>query len=167
MKEIQAIERVTEFHKKFDNPINLTPTLPNRRLAVLRVNLIQEELDELNTAILNKDIVEIADALSDLQYVLTGTYIAFGLQNIAHELFEEVHRSNMSKLCKTKEEAEETQKYYASKRKMETYLIPRGTEFEVRKVSDDKTLKSVNYSPCNLKPIIEKSMVSAGITKTR
>jgi len=64
----------------------------------VRLRLMQEELDEYRLAAENGDIVGIADALTDLLYVVYGTILAHGLQDYAQELFDEVHRSNMSKL---------------------------------------------------------------------
>ena len=72
------------------------PTLPDNNLAYLRLDLIQEEVDELQVALERKDIVEIADALTDILYVTYGAGHAFGIP--LNECFEEVHRSNMSKL---------------------------------------------------------------------
>ena len=72
------------------------PTLPDNDLAELRLDLIQEEVDELQEAIEKKDIVEIADALTDILYVTYGAGHAFGID--LDTCFTEVHRSNMSKL---------------------------------------------------------------------
>ena len=72
------------------------PTLPDNELADLRLDLIQEEVGELLTALEKKDIVEIADALTDILYVTYGAGHAVGLD--LDECFEEVHQSNMSKL---------------------------------------------------------------------
>ena len=63
-----------------------------------RIQMFLEELEEYRAAVHNHDIVEIADALTDMLYVLLGTFITHGLQDIAEELFAEVHCSNMSKL---------------------------------------------------------------------
>ena len=64
----------------------------------MRIRLLQEELDEYQEAVEKKDLIEIADALTDLLYVLLGTFVSHGLQDYAEDLFAEVHRSNMSKL---------------------------------------------------------------------
>ena len=72
------------------------PTLPDVDLAELRLDLIQEELDELAQAIIDQDIVEIADTLTDILYVTYGAGHAFGID--LDTCFTEVHRSNMSKL---------------------------------------------------------------------
>ena len=74
----------------------MKPTLPNDDLAQLRLDLIQEEVDELQEALDAKDIVEIADALTDILYVTYGAGHAFGID--LDTCFTEVQRSNMSKL---------------------------------------------------------------------
>ena len=73
-----------------------TPTLPEQNLAKLRLELIREEVEELNVGIEGMDIVEIADALTDILYVVYGAGHAFGID--LDECYQEVHRSNMSKL---------------------------------------------------------------------
>jgi predicted HAD superfamily Cof-like phosphohydrolase len=76
---MNAIEQVTEFHKRFNHPILKTPTIPHLDRCKLRVDLIQEEYDELITAIKALDMVEIADALCDLRYVIIGSMLEFGI----------------------------------------------------------------------------------------
>lgn len=66
--------------------------------AFIRLHLIQEELQELATGFANNDVVEVLDALTDLQYVLDGTYLATALAPLKEGAFYEVQRSNMSKL---------------------------------------------------------------------
>ena len=70
--------------------------LPNEKIIKLRYELIKEELDELNQAINDKDIKEVADALTDILYVTYGAGTAFGID--LDKCFDEVHQSNMSKL---------------------------------------------------------------------
>ncbi len=95
----QQLESVRRFHEVFQVNIERTPTarLP-AEITEWRIKMLLEELDEYREAVKNRDVVEIADALTDMLYVLLGTFIAHGLQDIAEELFDEVHRSNMSKL---------------------------------------------------------------------
>ncbi len=69
--EPQALNKVKEFHELFDSYIGSKPAIPEANIANFRVNILQEELNELKTAIENNDIVEAADALADLQYVLS------------------------------------------------------------------------------------------------
>ena len=124
-KEPKGLTNVGEFHKTFDLPRLNKPTIPSQDRCELRINLLQEELNELKEAIADQNIVEIADALADLQYVLSGAILEFGLAPKFKKLFEEVHRSNMSKTCKSKDEAIATQEYYAESKSTSSYIVKR------------------------------------------
>lgn len=89
-------ELVGDFMEAFGQEVNCEPTLRDQDTQDLRIDLIQEELDELALGIDNNDIVEVADALTDLLYVVYGAGHAFGID--LDECFTEVHESNMSKL---------------------------------------------------------------------
>lgn len=153
MEQPQSLLQVAEFHKTFQHPILPEPTIPDEKRCALRVSLIAEELKELEEAIKDKDLVEIADALCDIQYVLSGAILEFGLGEKFKALFDEVQRSNMSKACDTEEEARETVKSYAEKGTEGYYELVEGKWLVFRK-GDNKTLKSVNYSPADLKKIL-------------
>ena len=112
-----------------------------------------EELKELESAIAEKDLIEIADALCDLQYVLSGAILEFGLGHKFKALFDEVQRSNMSKACKTEEEAIATVEHYQG-RGEDCYYESADGQYLVFRKGDNKTLKSVNYSPADLKKIL-------------
>lgn len=99
---------VREFHEAFGQVINDNPTIPDNETKLLRVKLIAEELNELMVALgvgfddggvycgMPSDIVEIADALADLLYVVLGTAVSCGID--IEPIFHEVHRSNMTKV---------------------------------------------------------------------
>lgn len=89
-------EKVENFMIAFKQEVKVQPELADFNTAELRLDLITEELDELSVAVDNDDIVEIADALTDLLYVVYGAGHAYGID--LDECFDEVHRSNMSKL---------------------------------------------------------------------
>ncbi len=150
MKEAEALNGVSKFHKTFELPILDTIMIPSEDRCRLRINLLQEELDELQEAIKDNDLVEVADALCDIQYVLSGAILEFGLGERFAELFGEVQRSNMSKVCETREVAEATLNYYRENKNTEGYIVERDGEFLVYRKSDNKVLKSVNYSPADL-----------------
>ncbi|MEA5403460.1 nucleoside triphosphate pyrophosphohydrolase family protein [Arcicella sp. DC2W] len=154
MQSIDSLNQVAEFHRTFKAPILDTPQIPSIERCNLRVSLIAEELKELQEAIEANDIVEIADALCDIQYVLSGAVLEFGLGNKFVELFNEVQRSNMSKACNTYEEAEDTVKFYFEKDGTLAEIVKDGDKFLVYRISDNKVLKSVKYSPADLKSII-------------
>ena len=124
------IKAVHEFHTAFSLGMNDTPTVnigEDRKL--LRYNLMKEENEEYLEAVKNNDIVETADALGDMLYILCGTIIEHGMQDKIEAVFNEIQRSNMSKLGKD------------------------GKPF-LRE--DGKVLKGPDYFKPNIKNILEK-----------
>jgi predicted HAD superfamily Cof-like phosphohydrolase len=126
----RAINHVRDFHDAFRVPVRHTPSteLPDNEIE-LRFNLMQEENEEYLEAAKNGDIVEIADALGDMLYILCGTINAHGLQEKMASVFEEIQRSNMSKLD------DNGQPIYRE---------------------DGKVMKSNNYFKPDIKSILEK-----------
>jgi predicted HAD superfamily Cof-like phosphohydrolase len=155
MQDPKSLTSVALFHETFKHPVLPIPTIPSQTRCDLRVSLLAEELKELEEAIDNNDLVEIADALCDLQYVLSGAILEFGLGEKFKSLFDEVQRSNMSKACKTEDEAKATVTYYEAKG-TPCFYEKEGDLFLVFREGDRKTLKSVNYSPADLKGILDK-----------
>lgn len=148
------LKSVKEFHRKFEHPIKSEPIIPEPGLCRLRVDLLQEELNELKKAIEEKDLIEVADALCDLQYVLSGAVLSFGLGGLFDEMFEAVHRSNMSKSCPDLETAQKTVGYYKKERGFECEIVARDSLYFVLRVPDGKILKSVDYKPVDLHVIL-------------
>ena len=155
MNDLNALSQVAEFHSIFKHPIVAQPAIPSKERAQLRIELLAEELKELQEAVDDNNLVEIADALCDLQYVLAGAVLEFGLGEKFKELFDEVHRSNMSKACKTVEEANATIAHYKNKSNVDAHYKEIDGLFLVYRDADHKTLKSINYSPADLKTIVE------------
>jgi predicted HAD superfamily Cof-like phosphohydrolase len=126
---IEQLRMLEEFHRVFGAHFEQAPTADlSPETVALRVSLIQEELNEYQEAAETHDLVGIADALSDLMYVVLGTYVSHGLQDVAEALFAEVHASNMSKL---------------------------DADGRVLYRSDGKVLKSNLWRPPDLKGILE------------
>jgi predicted HAD superfamily Cof-like phosphohydrolase len=124
MSKKSTLEQVKIFHETYGLPVKGTPDISDPQTNELRINLLQEELDELKEALENGDIVETLDALTDLQYVLDGAYLSFGLHQLKEIAFDEVQRSNMSKL---------------------------GADGKpIRREGDGKVLKGPNYTPPNI-----------------
>jgi predicted HAD superfamily Cof-like phosphohydrolase len=126
-----AVLKVQQFHETFNCFTRYTPTgrIPEAEAAI-RVTLLREELEEYREAAEAGDLTAVADALTDLLYVLFGTFVAHGLQGQVEALFEEVHRSNMSKLDEAGRPV-----------------------FR----ADGKVLKSARFSPPDLKSILERA----------
>ena len=118
-------EKVKEFMTTFGQEVKNKSEFPNEKIINLRKKLIEEEYNELKEAINENDIVEVADALTDILVVTYGAGAAFGID--LDKCFEEVHRSNMSKLSDTGK--------------------PTYNEF-------GKVMKGPNYSPPDLKKLI-------------
>lgn len=172
------LEQVKEFHRAFKHLVRTTYGIPQDR-AKLRLSLLLEELTELaeasglkswfaaqlhETALntvqnIDKDRVNITeqlDALADLQYVLAGAVLEYGFEPVFDKAFVEVHRSNMSKACETIDEVEVTIDMYEDKTG-EKHAYERNKEtgnYLVFRQSDKKTVKSINYSPANLKQFL-------------
>lgn len=154
MNPNDSLAKVAEFHSLFSVPHLENPQIPSKERAELRVRLLQEELDELKEALSQKDLTEVADALCDLQYVLNGAILEFGMASRFESLFEEVHRSNLSKACKDQNEAEQTLEQY-KKKGIACYTKELNGKFNVYRTKDDKVLKSLNYSAAELGKLLK------------
>ncbi len=93
------LSAVSAFHLAFGLGVNNTPTTEIDEATMnLRFSLMDEENKEYLDAMKNKDLIEVADALGDMLYILCGTIITHGMQDVIDKVFEEIQRSNMSKL---------------------------------------------------------------------
>jgi len=92
------VKALLEFNQAFEIPKLDNPGLGTNELIELRIKLLTEEVEEYAEAARNGDMVEILDALADIGYILAGTIINHGMQDIYDDAFNEVHRSNMAKL---------------------------------------------------------------------
>lgn len=125
---MKQLTQVYEFHKAFNHPIQTEPRWPEGIRCELRQNLVAEEADEFFKAVDERNMTETADAICDLMYVILGAALEFGLGSRLELMFDEVHRSNMSKL------GEGGKPVYRE---------------------DGKSLKGPNFSPPDLKTILE------------
>ena len=96
MRDMSNFSKVKTFMNTYGQDVKEQASFPDDKIVQLRVDLIEEELNELKEAIENNDIVEVADALTDILYVTYGAGHSFGVD--LDECFDEVQRSNMSKL---------------------------------------------------------------------
>ena len=96
MSDMSNFNKVKAFMNTYGQDVKEKAEFPENKIVQLRIDLIEEELNELKEAIKNKDIVEVADALTDILYVTYGAGHSFGVK--LDECFDEVQRSNMSKL---------------------------------------------------------------------
>jgi NTP pyrophosphatase (non-canonical NTP hydrolase) len=132
------------------------PTIPEDfNEALFYRDMLQEEVDELSDAINDDDLVEIADALCDIQVFLANAVLGFGLQHKFKLMMDEVFNSNMSKLCKTEEEAIETVRVRSKEALQEHFYEKIGDNYAVRYKSNGKVRKSINFKEPNLKEILK------------
>jgi predicted HAD superfamily Cof-like phosphohydrolase len=126
----KQLDAVRLFHKTYGLAVRENPTIeiPPEQ-SQLRFNLMKEENEEYLEAVKNKDLVETADALGDMLYILCGTILDHGLQYKIEEIFDEIQRSNMSKL---------------------------GVDGKPIYRKDGKVMKGPNYFKPNLKKILDK-----------
>lgn len=150
----KSIELVQEFHEVFEHEIADKPKLPDNGTLSFRTNFIVEELKELAEAVAEGDIIGVADALGDIQYVLDGFFLNCGLQNHKDKILEAIHASNMTKVCKSLEHAEETIKSLQDVG-TDAYYHQVGEYFIVKRKSDNKVMKALGYSFPNLKDVLK------------
>jgi predicted HAD superfamily Cof-like phosphohydrolase len=146
---------VRAFHETFQHPINGKPYPQlfeeQKQLVDLRLKLIKEEVSELEDAIKNKDIIEVADALSDILYVVYGAGHALGIN--LDNTFKLVHESNMTKACSTEQEAIDTVEHIKKEGRYKNPAYKQSADKKYWIVYDadtGKILKSKYYKPVNL-----------------
>ena len=150
--EVPFVDEVQEFNQTFGKPNNYEPTIPEKKEWMFVYDFIQEELAEYKEACERGDIVEILDALCDITYVSLGNgTMLHGLKGKIWNAYQEVQASNMSKACKTEEEAIETAKIEAERVGEDTHYEQVGEYWVVYRSRDRKVLKSINYFKPNLK----------------
>jgi predicted HAD superfamily Cof-like phosphohydrolase len=174
--------QVLEFHQTFNQIINERPCFPPHELLATRLSYILEESSELAEACghnvlsawqrmlfkesqrihnmaeekrenLEPNLKEALDALCDLQYFLSGTAIVMGFHKIIPSAFRDVHESNMSKVCETKEISEATQKKYLEENiptRIEAKMLRGKEQYLILRDKDGKVLKSIEYQPVEL-----------------
>ena len=125
----KQIEAVKLFHETFNQENGVEPRLIENHEWMLRHKLMAEENDEYFDACDKGDLVEVADALGDQLYILCGTILKHGMQDIIEKVFDEIHRSNMSKV---------------------------GEDGKAIMREDGKILKGPQYFKPNLKQFVEK-----------
>ncbi len=151
------IEQVQEFHILGNQPILEIPQIPSEDRCKLRYDLIREELEELKVALAEGDLVEVIDALCDLQFVLSGTVLETGFKNIFDICFGEVSRSNMTKSVATYEEALVEADLFAIKNIVTKIEFRENiSRYVILNAVTNKLLKPSTYSPANLRPIVEE-----------
>ena len=145
-KYVPFVSEVEEFNATFGKPNNYEPTIPEKKEWQFVYDFILEELEEYREACERGDIVEVLDALCDIAYVSIGNgTMLHGLKGKIWEAYQEVQASNMSKACKTEEEANATVEVRTKQHKEPCHYEQVGDHYIVYRTRDRKVMKSVNY----------------------
>ena len=149
---VQFVNEVEIFNSTFGKPNNYVPTIPEKKETDFVYDFCIEEITEYQEACRNGDIVEILDAICDIAYVTLGNGVMLhGLKDKIWPAYQEVQASNMSKSCKTEEEAEKTVTLRAKEQGEECHFEKVGNYYVVYRTRDRKVMKSINYFRPNLK----------------
>ena len=149
---VQFVNEVEIFNATFGKPNNYVPTIPEKKETDFVYDFCIEEITEYQEACKNGDIVEILDAICDIAYVTLGNAtMLHGLKDKIWPAYKEVQASNMSKSCKTEEEAAQTVTQRAKEQGEECHFEKVGNYYVVYRTRDRKVMKSINYFRPDLK----------------
>lgn len=149
---VPFVDEVEEFNAVMGKPNNYEPTIPSKDEWMFVYNFILEELEEYREACERGDIVEVLDALCDIAYVSLGNgTMLHGLKDKIWPAYQEVQASNMSKACKTEEDAKATVIQRSSEQGEECHYEKVGEYYIVYRSRDRKVMKNVNYFRPDLK----------------
>lgn len=153
----KQLTQVEEFMTVMGQEVKDKVEMPTPAIAELRVRLLEEEVKELREAIAAGDLLEVLDAFTDIRYVLEGAILAFGMQDVAEEAFDRVHNSNMLKVCKDSDVADATVAKYTAQN-IPTYVEHVGKYYVVKRLEDNKVLKSVDWQQQDLKSLLDSAI---------
>ena len=153
---VPFVSEVEEFNATFGKPNNYEPVIPEKKEWQFVYDFILEELEEYREACERGDIVEVLDALCDIAYVSIGNgTMLHGLKDKIWPAYQEVQASNMSKACKTEEEAIHTVFQRSKEQGEECYYEKVGEYYIVYRKRDKKVMKSINYFKPDIKQFFD------------
>ena len=157
MQSVPFVDEVEVFNKTMGKPNNYTPNIPEEKEWMFVYNFILEELEEYKHACETGNIVEVLDALCDITYVSLGNgAMLHGLKDKVQDAYAEVQASNMSKACKTEEEANLTVRVREQEQGTQCHYEKQGDYWVVYRTHDRKVMKSINYFRPNLKQFLNQ-----------
>jgi predicted HAD superfamily Cof-like phosphohydrolase len=143
---VPFVSEVEEFNALMNKPNNYEPTIPEKKEWEFVYNFVLEELEEYKEACEKGDIVEILDALCDITYVSLGNgAMLHGIKDKIWPAYLEVQASNLSKACKTEEEAEDTVLLRSKEQGEDCHYEQVGDMYIVYRTRDRKVMKNINY----------------------
>ncbi len=158
MSKVPFVDEVEEFNSLMNKPNNYEPTIPEKKEWEFVYNFVLEELEEYREACKRGDIVEILDALCDIAYVSLGNgTMLHGLKDKIWPAYQEVQASNLSKACKTEDEARETVEKRSEEQGEPCHYEMVGDKYIVYRTRDRKVMKNINYFRPNLKQFFNEN----------
>jgi predicted HAD superfamily Cof-like phosphohydrolase len=158
---VPFVSEVETFNETMGKPNTYTPNIPDRKEWEFVYNFILEELEEYKHACETGDIVEVLDALCDITYVATGNGVLLhGLKSQFMDAYAEVQASNMSKACKTEEEAQATVNKRSIEQNEACHYEKVGEYYIVYRTRDRKVMKNVNYFRPDLSQFFTEEQLS-------
>lgn len=149
---VPFVSEVEEFNEAFNKPNNYIPNIPKKEQWMFVYEFIKEELEEYREACENGDIVEAADAIGDITYVSLGNGVMLhGLKDKIQDIYQEIHESNMSKLCGDIDLATKTCIQRSNEQGEACHIEQKGDYFIVYRTRDLKVMKSLDYFRPDLK----------------
>ena len=161
---VPFVDEVEDFNNLMSKPNNYTPTIPEKKEWKFVYDFVLEELEEYKEACEKGDIVEILDALCDIAYVSLGNgTMLHGLKDKIWPAYQEVQASNMSKACKTQEEAEKTVEVRSQEQNEPCHWEQVGDMYIVYRTRDRKVMKSLTYFRPDLKQFFTDEEINNSI----
>jgi|TARA_X000001388_G_scaffold28193_1_gene19889 predicted HAD superfamily Cof-like phosphohydrolase len=161
---VPFVNEVEDFNNLMSKPNNYTPTIPEKKEWQFVYDFILEELEEYKEACEKGDIVEILDALCDITYVSLGNgTMLHGLKDKIWPAYQEVQASNMSKVCKTQEQAARTVEVRSEEQGEPCHWEQVGDMYIVYRTRDRKVMKSLTYFRPDLKQFFTDEEITNSI----
>jgi predicted HAD superfamily Cof-like phosphohydrolase len=158
---VPFLDEVEEFNAVMGKPNNYEPVIPERKEWEFVYNFVLEELEEYREACERGDIVEVLDALCDITYVAVGNgAMLHGLKDKVWPAYQEVQASNLSKACKTEEEAQATVDKRSIEQNEACHYEKVGEYYIVYRTRDRKVMKNVNYFRPDLSQFFTEEQLS-------
>jgi len=156
-QHVAFVDEVEEFNALMNKPNNYEPTIPEKKEWEFVYNFVLEELEEYKEACERGDIVEVLDAICDIAYVSLGNAtMLHGLKDKVWPAYQEVQASNLSKACKTEEEAKATVEKRSKEQGEACHYEKVDNKYVVYRSRDRKVMKNINYFRPDLKQFFTK-----------
>ena len=163
-QNIPFVNEVEEFNELMSKPNNYTPVIPEKKEWQFVYDFVLEELEEYKEACEKGDIIEVLDALCDITYVSLGNgTMLHGLKDKIWPAYQEVQASNMSKACKTQEEAIKTVEVRSKEQDEPCHWEQVGDMYIVYRTRDRKVMKSLTYFRPDLKQFFTDEEINNSI----